>query len=343
MNKKFARSSKIIFTIFFGLAPMVLANCGPQSPGSESKENKEEGWIGVYVQDMDADLRRYLDLEERYGVLINDVADDSPAEEAGLREEDVIIRFDGKRIRNSKDLSRAVGRKEPGEKVKLEIIRDSEKKKITLRIAEKPRGFYSRYGKTPRTFYGPFKGYRRPWLGIRMTDLNKDLAQYFKVDKKEGVLILSVEEDSPAENSGLKAGDIITRMDGEKIQVSEDVKDIIEEKEVGDEIEIKIIRKGNKQTLKAKLERAPRSYSFYFDKDRVGDWKEELKDWKDRFKYDFKYKIKRDLESALDEQDWIEDIENDLADEMEELAEKLQKDLERIKFDLELLYFEDSI
>ncbi|MFQ6112707.1 MAG: PDZ domain-containing protein, partial [bacterium] len=280
MNRQLTRTGQILFAILFILAPILLANCRPQGPHSRASEHEQHGWLGVYVQDLDEDLRRYLDIEERHGVLINDVAEDSPAEDAGLREEDVIIRFDGKRIRNSKELSRAIRSKEPGDRVKIEIIRDGKRKKIALRIAERPRRFYSRYDREPRSFYFPFRRYRRPWLGVHMAELNQDLAEYFNVNERDGVLILSVEEDSPAEDSGLKAGDVMTQIDDKKIRDTEDVEDIIQDKDVGDEVEIKIIRRGNEQTVKVELGKAPRSYSWYWDRDQVQYWKEEMKNWK---------------------------------------------------------------
>ncbi|MFQ5822826.1 MAG: PDZ domain-containing protein [bacterium] len=326
MNRKSHRLSEVITALMvLILIQIVFASCGPQNPRSRASDNDEQSWIGVYVQNLDKDMRRYLDIKERHGVLINDVAEDSPAEEAGLREEDVIIRFDGKRIRNNEDLTRAIRRKEPGDKVKIEIIRDGEKKKVELKIGERPREYSSRfYRRDPRPYFFPYGEYRRPWLGIRMADLNEDLAEYFKVDERDGVLILSVEEDSPAEDAELKAGDIITQIDDEKIRDREDIIAIIEDKDIGDEIEIKFIRKGNEQTVKAELARAPKAESFYFDKERFRDWRDELREWKDKIKYDLKYKIKRDIEKALDHKNLIEDIERELSVEMEKLAEELQ-------------------
>ncbi|RMF56859.1 MAG: PDZ domain-containing protein, partial [Calditrichaeota bacterium] len=104
--------SPLPLVVFLFAAQILLQSCGPQGPsGSRRTTDRDRdggGWIGVYVQDLDRDLREYLGVDAPYGVLVNEVLPDSPAERAGLREEDVITKFAGRRIRNTRDLTRAV-------------------------------------------------------------------------------------------------------------------------------------------------------------------------------------------------------------------------------------------
>lgn len=347
MTLKTASFRKIILFFVVVILSTAFVNCGPQNPRSEARKNRQEGWIGVYAQDLDQELRRYMDIDDKHGVLVNEVLEDSPAEDAGIREEDVITRFDGKRIRDMEDLTRAVKRKEPGDKVKVEIVRDNEKKTVKLRVGEKPESSYSyRTPSAPRPPQPPtpfsFREGRRVWLGIQMTDLNRDLAEYFGVREKEGVLILSVADDSPAARAGLRAGDVILEIDGDAIRDKEDLIDAISEREAGEEIEIKYQRKGDTETVRVKLERTSYNSSFHFDKDALREWQHDLDEWKHEFK---------DWQADLD----LEELEHlnvdfeinipvkELERELEHLGEDLEREMENLSRELEKLHIEIKV
>lgn len=95
----------------------------------------------------------------------------------------------------------------------------------------------------------------RPWLGVGLQDLTEDLAKLFKLTEKEGVLISQVTEGSPAEKSGLRTGDIITEIDGKKVQNSQEVVREVLKKKVGETIEIRVIRDG--KPIKVSVTTAP--------------------------------------------------------------------------------------
>jgi len=103
-----------------------------------------------------------------------------------------------------------------------------------------------------------------PYLGVQLHELNEDLAGYFGVKEEEGVLILSVEEDSPAEEAGLKAGDIIIKFDDETVSEPEDIHEIMSELEEDDEVTIEILRHNRKQTIKVTLGETEDVHQFFF-------------------------------------------------------------------------------
>jgi PDZ domain-containing protein len=105
-------------------------------------------------------------------------------------------------------------------------------------------------GKAPHM---EFFGQPRAWLGVGMQDLNEQLGDYFDVKDGQGTLVESVIEDSPAEKTGIKAGDVIIRMDELDIEGSGDVIEFVRGKEIGDEIEVTVKRKGKKKTFKVEL------------------------------------------------------------------------------------------
>lgn len=99
----------------------------------------EPGWLGVYIQNLDEDLKESVDAD--HGVLVSKVVEDSPAEEAGIREGDVIVAFDKEKIEDTKDLQRAVRKTQPGAKAKITVLRKGKKKTFTADIKEREDGF----------------------------------------------------------------------------------------------------------------------------------------------------------------------------------------------------------
>ncbi|MFW6229474.1 MAG: S1C family serine protease [Halanaerobium sp.] len=93
----------------------------------------------------------------------------------------------------------------------------------------------------------------RPWSGIAFSEISKDVQEYFELDSREGVIVIEVYEDSPAEKAGLKTYDIITEVDQEKIEDTSDITEIISDKEVGDKIMFKVIRNGNSEILVGRI------------------------------------------------------------------------------------------
>ena len=214
----------------------------------------KRGWLGVAVQEITPSLQKALELGDRKGLMITEVMDDSPAERAGLLEEDVILRYDGEPVSRISELRRLVRRTSPGTEVTLRIWRDGKEMDIRATIGKLRRRASDVFiWRGPGKTLEIFSGY--PRLGVQVHELNPDLARYFEVDDREGVLVLEVEEDSPAEKAGLKAGDVIVRVEGEKVRDADDLRDILTDYEDGDEVAVEIVRRGKRKTLTVTLER----------------------------------------------------------------------------------------
>ena len=214
---------------------------------------KKRGWLGVAIQEMTPSLQEALNAGDQWGLVITEVMDDSPAERAGLREEDIILKYDGKPVTRFDELARLVRRTRPGTEVTLVILRDGKQMEIRVKIGKRPRRETNVFlwrgpGKTIEIRGG------HPRLGVRVHDLDKDLASYFDVDAYEGVLVLEVMEDSPAEEAGLKAGDVILRIDDEKVRDADDLRDILADYDEGDEVTLEIVRHGKRQSITVTLE-----------------------------------------------------------------------------------------
>ncbi len=218
------------------------------------------GYLGVRIAGIpDTELE---EMDISHGVRIERVIAESPAEKAGLQVDDIIQYFDDKKIRDPEDLTHAVRRTAPETKVKTDIIRDKQKMSVEIEIgALKPEHGYS-FTWDKNTFCDPGGAY----LGVHLFKLNRDLAEYFDAKDAKGTLILEVENYSPADDAGLKAGDVIVEMDAKKIDDPDDVKNILSDLEEDNTIEIGYIRQGKKQVVKVELDEAPRRHEIFIRK-----------------------------------------------------------------------------
>jgi S1-C subfamily serine protease len=237
------------FFVIFGALLFVALRDG------KAVEKIKKGWLGVSVQELTPSLRDAMKVGNRPGLLITNVVENSPAEDAGLRDEDVLLSFDGKTVEKADDFVRLVRNTPPDKKVKIKILRDGEEREFEATLEARktstsPRAFAYNWSGDGRNMIA----FGRPRLGVQVQELNKDLAPYFKVEEKGGVLVLDVTKDSPAEKAGLKAGDVITKVDGEKVTDADDLISVLRDYEEGDEATIEYVRQGKTATVKAALE-----------------------------------------------------------------------------------------
>ena len=228
-------------------------------------EKTKKGWLGVSVQELTPSLRESMKVGNRSGLLITDVVADSPADDANLREEDVLLSFDGKAVEKADDFTQLVRSTLPDKKVKVKIMRNGEERELEVTVGAR------RSETAARTFswsgsHSPnvMVWNNRPQLGVQVQDLNRDLAPYFKVEEKSGVLVLSVSDDSPAEKAGLKAGDVITRLGDEKITDADDLISALRDYEDGDKVNLDYVRQGKSANVQVELENTENSHGFQF-------------------------------------------------------------------------------
>jgi C-terminal processing protease CtpA/Prc len=221
--------------------------------------SRRPGYLGVSIEKLGLDDKK--ELKADFGVLVGDVSEDSPAEKAGIKEDDVIQYFNGDKIRRTQDLIRRVRETKPGTKVKIGLVRESKTMEVEAEIGRLHRSEIIVGGRDERRFRNSGRGGRA--LGVRLHDLNPDLSEYFKVKEDEGALVTEVEDDGPAEKAGIKAGDVLIQIDGDPVTGSEDVAEILSGRDEGDEVEITLIRKGIRQTVKAEVEE--RNFQFQFN------------------------------------------------------------------------------
>jgi len=204
-----------------------------------SADDDERGWLGVSISEVTADKAKELKLPAERGVLLTDVEADSPAAKAGLKSGDVITEFNGQRLEGTAQFTRLVRETPAGRTAQITYWRDGRSQSISVQLGERRSAF--KMG--PRDFDFKFEMPQldrlralpeirafsllggRPLLGIDAEDLSGQLGTYFGAPDGEGVLVRSVNEGSPAEKAGLKAGDVITQVNGERVRTTSDLRE----------------------------------------------------------------------------------------------------------------------
>lgn len=230
--------------------------------GFAGKAVEKVGYLGVTVDDLDQLEKEELGLV--WGILVTEVHEDSPAEKAGILEEDVIQRFNGKKVRRPDDLVRLVRKTEPESKAEVAVIRDGKEQEIQVIVGAKEKEKWTWKGGDDLHKMVIKKHESRGYMGVKLQTLNPDLASYFNVDEEGGALILEIMEDSPAEKAGLKPGDVIVQLDDSAVQGPEDVVAILKDFNEEDEVSCTVLRKGNKKSVRLTLEEHPAGYRYFF-------------------------------------------------------------------------------
>jgi serine protease Do len=217
-------------------------------------------YLGVGVREVDAEIARQKKLPEERGVEITSVAENSPAEKAGLKKGDVVLEFNGQPVQGVEQFIRLVRETPVGRSVTLKVSRDGAIHTLTATIGKcrncGPFGALSPF-EIPDiqtwSFDLPnvYTSWRSGVLGIEAEALQSQLAEYFGV--KEGVLVRSVKPDSPAARAGLRAGDVIIKAGETRVTKPRDISQAL--RSAGKSLELTIVRDKRETTVTVTLDR----------------------------------------------------------------------------------------
>lgn len=259
----------VIFTAGVMILSLSPVSAAPQSHSYSWESNDHTGWLGVELQDVTKKLKEKKSLTVDKGAYIDEVVDDSPAEKAGLKEGDVIVKFNGKEIEDSDDLMKAVRKTSRDTEVKIEFLRKGDRKTVAATVGRAPRSYAYNFRMAPMPHMPsmprmpkmpmlPRHGFRMYTSsdrmdGLELQELSRQLAEYFEVPDRRGVLVTDVEKGSDGEKAGFKAGDVIVKLDGSSIRSIEDLSEAIHEGKKGNEVPCDIVRKGKSVSLKWRI------------------------------------------------------------------------------------------
>jgi len=190
---------------------------------SRLKQGKEVfyGWLGIYMQDIDKELADYFNLPDQKGILISKIVEDSPADKSGFKNGDIVLKFDGKLIKNSQHLIEMVSSTEVGKLVTSEVIRNGKKIKLRVKVGKRPSEQEEQKQKLA------VSQDEVSWRGMKIKELSKELAGKYRINIDKGLIIISVESKGPAYDIGLSSGDVIISINNKAIDNIKDFKKII--------------------------------------------------------------------------------------------------------------------
>jgi serine protease Do len=181
------------------------------------------GYMGVAIQDLSPDLAKSFGLKHATGALISDVTADGPADEAGIKQGDVIVEYQGERVDDPSALQRMVTRTAVGTKATVKVLRDGHEKELTLKIGEQPDAMNMAKADTSEDESVAL-------AGIEVQAIDKKTARDLGLgDKAKGVVVTNIDPESPASDSGLREGDVIQQINRQEIKSVKDYEKIASE------------------------------------------------------------------------------------------------------------------
>ena len=197
------------------------------------------GYLGIRMQDMDADLARQFNLPGQNGVLVDDVMPGGPADKSGVKSGDVILAFNGKDVDDSHSLQLAVTACAPDSTVTLKLIRDSVEKTVAIKLAELP-SFQARNDSSPNP---PATTTADALDGVTVDDLNPDARRQLRIPAEvNGAIVTDVDQDSNAADAGLRQYDVLVEINHHAVATAQDAVSLCEQAK-GKRILLKIWRR----------------------------------------------------------------------------------------------------
>jgi serine protease Do len=230
------RANTIGFTVPINMAKTIL-------PQLKASGHVTRGWLGVVIQGVTPELAESFDLESERGALVSKVLPGGPAEVAGIQRGDVIVEFDGKPIPEWRELPRVVAEAPADQPAMVVIIRNGDRKTLEVEVGtlEEPRLAHARPEKSSPAVFG-----------LRAQNITPELAEQLGLDEPGGVVVTEVQPGSPADEAGLRRGDVIIEVNRSEIA---ELSDLHEQLQRGDASVLMLIRRDD-STIYVPMKRA---------------------------------------------------------------------------------------
>jgi len=215
------------------------------------------------------------------GARVTYVADDSPADAAGLREGDIIVEFNGEVVRGPVAMTKRIHAAEPGDSVELRVVRDGKERTLAAELIKRKGLFYtfdaddegvewqgqfegamdllgeklgsSSYNvQVPRVDTSLWFNWSKPKLGVELVETTVELREHLGGGDDEGVLVSKVLEGTPAERGGIRVGDLILSVDGESVSSVDELRAALADKQ-GESFPVRVAREGRVVTIDVKI------------------------------------------------------------------------------------------
>jgi C-terminal processing protease CtpA/Prc len=242
-----------------------------------STDEGGSSYLGVGVRDVTSDTVKSLNLRDERGVEVTSIDQDGPAAKAGVKEHDVILSFNGENVESYEQLRRMIRETPAGRKVKLGLSRNGQPLNLETTLGKredtftlvKPNVVIPKINIPPMTWDWESPGFAMLQMasrsGVTVEDLTPQLGEYFGAKGGDGVLVRSVERGSPAESAGLKAGDVIIKVNNESISNAGEWRRVMRQQKTGAAVPLTILRDKREQNVSLKVpERKSSDAAFQF-------------------------------------------------------------------------------
>jgi serine protease Do len=186
-------------------------------PQLKEKGSVVRGMLGVQIQLVTPELAKSFGLKEPTGALVAEVNPGSPAAKVGLQRGDIITEFNGTPIKEMHELPKMVAHTAPGQNANLKVLRNGKEKNFTVTIAEMKPEHMSRFMEQQ-----PEGEAEKSKLGLTVQELNPNIARNFQIKETSGMIVVQVEQGTPAGDAGIRPGDIVEEINGVPIQNMKD-------------------------------------------------------------------------------------------------------------------------
>jgi serine protease Do len=227
------------------------------------------GWLGVGITEVSAEKVKELKLPSEHGVVLGKIVPDSPAVKAGLKESDVVTEINGQRVEGTEQFRRMIREIPAGRAAQFTLWRDGHSQTVSVILGKSEMRHGSKFlaPAAPGNFSfqmpeipdmsamfesGPWTN-SRSRLGIDAENLDGEFGNYFGAPEGEGILVRGVFPDTPAAKAGLKVGDVITSVDGERIRSVGELRKKMAEKKQEKTVKLGLIRNKAALTLSVEL------------------------------------------------------------------------------------------
>ncbi len=243
----------------------------PQTARSRSSQvvvqREPTSYLGIGVADVNAERRKALNLKEERGAEVTSVTEDSPASKAGIKEADVVLEYDGTAVQGIEQFTRLVRETPVGRQVKIVVWRSGAAQTLTATVEARKRTLIRSDGGAwtldmpeirvpmPQIEIPRFQmTWQSPMLGIEGESLRSEeqLAEFFGV--KEGVLVKLVRKNSAAEKAGIKAGDVVVKVDDSKVNTPQEITRALRSLESKKTFTVTVVRNKKEMPLTVTME-----------------------------------------------------------------------------------------
>jgi serine protease Do len=195
------------------------------------------GWLGVHIQSLTPELAKSFNLPSDKGVLVADVEPYGPAAKAGMKSGDVIVKYNGQAVQTPQELTLAVASSRVGVPSKVEVLRNGQTVPLQVSIGERPSETAENQPENaPAEEHGK--------LGIGVQNVTPEMARQMNLSSDKGVLVTEVRPGSPAEEGGVKPGDVILGVNHKPVMAVADLQGVVQNLKNGSTVLLKVEREG---------------------------------------------------------------------------------------------------